>query len=111
VPRLFPGELPILNLGTNSGLSCDPALREALTAVCQESGFSWVVDGRFKGGWITRHYGRPADGIHAVQMELAQRGYTDEARPGLWDPAVAAPLQVHLRHQIETALDWARNER
>ncbi len=111
VPRLFPGELPILNLGTNGGLSCDRSLREVLATVCGESGLSWVVDGRFRGGWITRHYGRPDEGVHAVQMELAQRGYTDEARPGLWDPARAAPLQVHLRRLLETALAWAEGGR
>ena len=107
VPRLFLGELPDLNLGTDEGRSCDPALRETLCAMCAGSGFPWIADGRFKGGWITRHYGRPEDGVHAVQMELAQRGYMDEDRPGAWDPARAAPLQAVLRRMLEAAVAWA----
>ena len=110
VPRLFLGELPVLNLGTDEGRSCDPALRETLCAMCAGSGFPWIADGRFKGGWITRHYGRPEDGVHAVQMELAQRGYMDEDRPGAWDPARAAPLQAVLRRMLEAAVAWARAE-
>jgi formiminoglutamase len=78
VPRLFDGELAHMNLGTNSGLSCDPALQQAVEAICAVSPFSWVSNGRFKGGWITRRYGRPRDGVHAVQMELACRAYMEE---------------------------------
>ena len=78
VPRLFDGELPHLNLGTNSGLSCDASLQQAVEAICAASPFSWVANGRFKGGWITRTYGRPSEGVHALQMELACRAYMDE---------------------------------
>ncbi len=78
IPRLFEGELPQFNLGTNGGATCDPALEAALMQTCAESGHSWVANGRFKGGWTTRHYGQPQNGVHAVQMELAQRGYMDE---------------------------------
>jgi formiminoglutamase len=83
IPRLFEGELPHLNLGTNSGASCDPALQEAIEEVCAVSPFSWVANGRFKGGWITRQYGRPEVGVHAVQMELACRA-TSRSLPGPW---------------------------
>ena len=78
IPRLFEGELPQFNLGTNGGATCDQTLESALAQVCEKSGHSWIANGRFKGGWTTRHYGKPASGIHAVQMELAQRGYMDE---------------------------------
>ncbi len=78
IPRLFEGELPLFNLGTNGGATCDPALEAALLEVCAKSGHSWVANGRFKGGWTTRHYAAPVDGVHAVQMELAMRGYMDE---------------------------------
>ena len=78
VPRLFDGELPHMNIGTNSGASCDPSLQRGIEAVCSASSFSWVANGRFKGGWITRHYGRPDAGVHAVQMELACRAYMEE---------------------------------
>lgn len=78
IPRLFEGELPQFNLGTNSGATCDPALEAELAEVCEKSGHSWIANGRFKGGWTTRHYGAPANGVHAVQMELAMRGYMDE---------------------------------
>jgi formiminoglutamase len=78
IPRLFEGELPQLNLGTHGGASCDPALAKAVEALCTGSPFSHVVNGRFKGGWITRHYGAPDLGVHALQMELACRGYMNE---------------------------------
>ena len=78
IPRLFDGELPQFNLGTNGGTTCDPALEAALAKICEASGQSWIANGRFKGGWTTRHYGAPVDGVHAVQMELAMRGYMDE---------------------------------
>ncbi len=79
VPMLFAGRLPDLNLGTADGASCSARLRQALTdCLSTQSEFNWVVDGRFKGGHITRHYGRPAQGVHAVQLELAQVTYMDE---------------------------------
>ncbi len=79
VPFLFDGRLPDINLGTSSGASCSPQLQQRLTTVLEaQSDYSFVVNGRFKGGYITRHYGRPAEGVEAVQLELAQLNYMDE---------------------------------
>jgi N-formylglutamate deformylase len=79
VPFLFDGRLPDINLGTSGGASCSPELQQRLTSVLEsQSDYSFVVNGRFKGGYITRHYGRPADGVQAVQLELAQLNYMDE---------------------------------
>ena len=109
IPRLFAGELPVLNIGTNDARSCDRELAERVAAICAASRWSWVVDGRFKGGWITRSYGRPADGVHAVQMELALRGYLpDEGDPPRWDADFAAPIQQTLRAVLEGCLAFAR---
>ena len=109
IPRLFPGELPVFNIGTNEGNACDPALTERIAAICAASRWSHVVNGRFKGGWITRTYGRPADGIHAVQMELAMRGYLpDEGDPPQWDADFAKPIQQTLRAVLEACLAFAR---
>ena len=117
IPRLFPGELPVFNLGTNSGRSCSPTLRERLAAALAASGQSFVVDGRFKGGWITRDFGRPEAGVEAVQLELACRAYMDEPRtptpdeanwPGPIDGARAGPTRETLRGLIATLLDWGR---
>ncbi len=115
IPRLFDGALPQFNIGTNSGVACDPALTAAIAEACAASGLGHVVDGRFKGGWITRHYGRPADGVHAVQMELAIRGYLREPTkidetnwPPAFDPDFAAPLAAVLRRALEGALAFAR---
>lgn len=77
VPRLFADELPALNLGTNDGRSCDEGLTARLVDCLEESGRSFVLNGRFKGGYITRHYGAPADGVHAIQLEISQRCYMD----------------------------------
>lgn len=111
VPRLFEGELPQFNIGSFGGASCDAALTDAIAADCD--GQTHVVNGRFKGGWITRHHGDPARGIHAVQMELAIRGYADEAGvwPPQWDPVRAAPLQARLRSILATCLDFAKDQR
>jgi formiminoglutamase len=110
VPRLFDGPLPLFNIGTNSGASCDPALAEAVEAICRASG-STVVDGRFKGGWITRHYGQPQQDVHAIQMELAMRAYLDEVPPAewppAWDEARAEDCITVLRHVLAAAMQFA----
>jgi formiminoglutamase len=114
VPRLFDGELPNFNIGTNGGVTCAPALAEAVEQVCDRTGFSRVTNGRFKGGWTTRHYGRPEGGPHAIQMELACRGYMDEPAepgPGNWppryDPDRAAEMRAALTRVLTACRDFA----
>jgi formiminoglutamase len=114
VPRLFDGALPNFNIGTNGGVTCAPALAQAVEAVCDGTGFSRVTNGRFKGGWTTRHYGRPQDGIHAIQMELACRGYMDEPDepgpmnwPPRYDPGRAAEMHTALTRVLTACLDFA----
>lgn len=108
IPRLFPGTLPTLNLGTNSGASAAPAVEAAATAAMAGSTFTQVVNGRFKGGWITRHYGQPAEHVHALQMEIALSAYLDdEAAPWAFAPDKAASLQAALSAMIEAALTAA----
>ena len=114
VPRLFDGELPLFNIGTNDGRSCAPELERAVAAVCASSTESHVVNGRFKGGWTTRHHGAPEAGIHAIQMELAMRGYLAEPlepKPENWpprpDPARLAHLQPILKRVLDACLAFA----
>ncbi len=84
VPFLFEGLLPVFSIGTNDGVTCSPAIEQGILATCRTArGFDTVLNGRFKGGWTTRHYGRPKENRHAIQMELAQRAYMNEACP--WD--------------------------
>lgn len=109
VPRLFEGELANFNIGTNAGASCAPELARAVEAICDASGLSRVTDGRFRGGWTTRHYGRPETGVHAIQMELAMRSYLDEAVPG-WDERRAAPCQAILRDVLAAAIAFATRD-
>ncbi|HEY8698561.1 MAG TPA: N-formylglutamate deformylase [Rhizomicrobium sp.] len=107
IPRLFDGELPHLNIGTNGGTTCDSRLSEAVEAVCAASGFSSVLDGRFKGGWTTRHYGRPRDGVHAIQLELACRGYVeepDDVSPDNWPAPYSESRAADLRRVLEGIL-------
>jgi N-formylglutamate deformylase len=114
IPRLFDGELPELNIGTNGGATCDPALGRAVTDACASSGRSCVLDGRFRGGWTTRHYGRPEKGIHAIQMEISIRAYADEPAaspdpdnwPPKWDGTRAAALRADLRRIVSTAAEF-----
>ena len=108
VPHLFDGKLPDFNLGTFNGASCDPQLAERLTAVCgRAQGYSHVLNGRFKGGHITRHYGDPANDIHAVQLELAQSTYMEEVEPFVYREDLAQPTQVVLRGLLEEVLAWS----
>lgn len=107
IPRLFEGQLPDLNLGTNDGASCSPRLAQQLTAHCgAQSQFSWVLNGRFKGGYITRAYGKPQENQHAVQLELAQCNYMEEAPPFKWRGDKAAQLQPLLQQLIDTLLQY-----
>lgn len=107
LPWLFEGRLPDLNLGTASGDACTPALRSTLqAALAAQERFSHVVDGRFKGGYITRHYGRPAEGVQAVQMEMCWHCYMDPAPPWRYDAARAADAQAVLRRLVQAMLDW-----
>ncbi len=107
LPWLFEGRLPDLNLGTVDGQSCAASLRAALANVLQsQSQYSAVVDARFKGGYITRHYGRPEDRVHAVQLEMCWRCYMRECPPFLYDEAQAVSLQPLLKTLIQTMIDW-----
>ncbi|MDR0279211.1 MAG: N-formylglutamate deformylase [Paucimonas sp.] len=109
VPHLFDGKLPDFNLGTFNGASCDPELAERLKAVCAGApDYTHVLNGRFKGGHITRHYGDPARDIHAVQLELAQSTYMEEVEPFAYREDLAGPTQVVLRGLLEEVLAWAR---
>ncbi|MEM9531572.1 MAG: N-formylglutamate deformylase [Pseudomonadota bacterium] len=106
VPRLFPGRLPTLNLGSNDGMSCATPVSHAVFAAAQASGYSSIHNGRFKGGFITRHYGRPQESIHALQLEIAQRAYMDESS-GRFAPAKAVQLRTTLRTLLDTFLSSA----
>jgi formiminoglutamase len=118
LPRLFVGELPVFNIGTFEGRSCAPELALAVAAHSANSPFSYVVDGRFKGGWITRHYGRPDHGVHALQMELAFRGFVDEPEtaltPSNWPPTFdddqAAPMRAVLADLLRACIAFARGK-
>lgn len=109
LPRFFEGRLPDFNIGTAAGTSCDPALAQGLVAVAASApGFSYALNGRFKGGHITRHYGEPARNIHAVQLELSQRVYMQESFPYRFDPELAQLVRPSLRGFIGVMLEWAR---
>ena len=104
VPFLFDGRLPDLNLGTAAGASCSASLQNRLSNVLEaQRDYSFVVNGRFKGGYITRHYGRPASGVDAIQLELAQLNYMDE-RTFIYDDRRAGALQGLIRKLLETCL-------
>jgi N-formylglutamate deformylase len=115
IPRLFEGVLPNFNIGTNNGTTCAAALTSAVEDVCDSTGFTRVTNGRFRGGYTTRHYGRPQDGIHALQMELACRGYMREplqaVAQGQWptpyDDAVAEPMRTALTRVLQACIKFA----
>ncbi|MGV0911800.1 N-formylglutamate deformylase [Martelella sp. FOR1707] len=103
IPFLFEGKLPDFNIGTNLGVTCAPEFEAAAQSVVAHApGYDHAVNGRFKGGWTTRHYGKPATGVHAIQMELAQSTHlTTEAPPFAYDEAKAEKLRRHLQDILE----------
>ena len=106
IPRLFEGTLPGLNLGTDGGATADPALERLVAGAMAASPFSWVVNGRFRGGWTTRHHGARAD-VHALQMEVAQSAYlAAEAPPWTLDGAKADALRAILAPILAALTDW-----
>lgn len=115
VPRLFAGTLPIFNIGTNSGASCSAELTSAVESVCRATGMTWITNGRFKGGYTTRHYGHPERGVHALQMELACRSYIREPEgactldnwPPHYDETTAAPAREVLTRIVAACISFA----
>ena len=107
VPRFFSGTLPDLNLGTADGRSCGAGIGEALME--KVAGYSAVLNGRFKGGYITRTYGAPASGIHAVQLELSEATYMEEVFPFKFEDRLATRLRPQLRALIEEFCRLARD--
>lgn len=108
LPRFFEGRLPQLNLGTASGQSCAPAVQGiAADVLAAASAFTSVVNGRFKGGYVTRHYGKPGQGVHALQLEIAQDAYMQADAPYAWNPRIAQRLQQQvLKPLIDGLLSW-----
>ncbi len=106
VPRLFEGVLPALNIGSFDEQSADSRITSRVASVAEQSGYELSVNGRFKGGYITRHYGRPDDRVHALQLEIAQRAYMDEDRRQ-YDDDKAATLIATVRPMLETFLSAA----
>jgi N-formylglutamate deformylase len=115
IPRLFTGTLPHFNIGTFAGASCAPELTAQIERICDRAPFARVTNGRFKGGYTTRHYGRPQQGVHAVQMELACRGYLREPQgevdasnwPCPWDEGIAAPMCALLQQLLTACVAFA----
>jgi N-formylglutamate deformylase len=122
IPRLFTGTLPHFNIGTFAGASCAAALTGRIEALCDGTDLTRVTNGRFKGGYTTRHYGRPQEGVHALQMELACRGYLREPAgevdvsnwPCPWDEGFASPMRAVLERVLTACIGFAaaaRSER
>lgn len=110
IPWLFNGRLPDLNIGTDEGRSCAPALQESAFGTAAASGYTHVLNGRFKGGWTTRHYGRVAEGVHAIQLEIAQSAYlVTEVAPFDYDDAKAARLRETLAAMLARLAAVARS--
>lgn len=108
IPFLFEGRLPDFNVGTNLGATCDPVIERLVNACCEQAaGYSSILNGRFKGGWTTRHYGHPAEGVHVIQMELAQSAYlTAEAPPWEYHTAKTTQLRVVLGDILQQLTEW-----
>jgi N-formylglutamate deformylase len=111
VPRLFEGKLWDLNLGSANGNSCAPGMAEAALKAASSGGYSAVLNKRFVGGHITRHYGQPANDVHALQMELTWGNYMDETPPYAYRPEKAEKLQAVLKNVLQALLDWGKRRK
>ena len=108
VPLLFEGSLPDFNMGTQHGSTCPPSMSDRVGQFCQGlSGYSYVDNGRFIGGYITRHYGRPSS-VNSLQLELSQATYMDESEMS-WQAETADQVAHEIHRLIEVLLDWSRN--
>ncbi|MEQ8366235.1 N-formylglutamate deformylase [Yoonia vestfoldensis] len=107
IPFLFDGTLPDFSIGTNQGTTCAPQIAKKTLDICEKAkGYTVTLNGRFKGGWTTRHYGRPAQNLHAIQMELAQSTYMIERAPWTYVDEIADQTRRHLQNILETLSDW-----
>ncbi|MEM6825377.1 MAG: N-formylglutamate deformylase [Pseudomonadota bacterium] len=107
IPFLFEGRLPDFNTGTNNGDTCASSIESDVDEICRRArGYTSVLNGRFKGGWTTRHHGRPAAAQHALQMELAQSTYMQEVPPWTYLPERAAALRTHLKTILDRLIRW-----
>ena len=107
LPRFFEGKLSDFNLGTAKGESCDKELQNLLAgALSKYSNYSLAVNGRFKGGYITRHYGNPREGVHAFQLELSTSTYMDEEPVFKWREDLADLVRPSLKHLMQVAINW-----
>ncbi len=110
IPFLFDGRLPVFNIGTNAGTTCAPQIEALALSACHACGLETVLNGRFKGGWTTRHYGQPRAGVHAIQMEIAQRAYlAAETAPWDYAPKVAEPTRRTLYNLLQSLDTLARS--
>ena len=101
LPFLFEGQLPDLNLGTNSGTTCAPEIEKTAVEVCSSAeGYNSVLNERFKGGWTTRYYGDPENGIHTIQLEISKRTYMNEFHPWIYNGEKAKNLRIHLKNLL-----------
>lgn len=107
IPFLFEGTLPDFNIGTNEGKTCSHEIEQSVHAICANAtGYTNVLNGRFKGGWTTRHYGRPEDNIHAIQMELAQSTHLkSESHPYSYDDVKAEKIRIHLKNILQVLIE------
>jgi len=110
VPRLFDGRLPALNQGTNHGLSCAPAVQRGAVEQLAASGYAHAVNGRFIGGYITRHYAKPEQGRHVLQMEIAQDAYMDGTTPESYNFLKAVAVKATLRRLLGALTGLASRE-
>jgi N-formylglutamate deformylase len=112
LPRFFEGKLPDLNVGTAKGASCAPQLGQRIHEIAQAvPGHTSVLNGRYTGGYITRRYGDPTAGFHAVQLEMTWCSYMQEQWPFEYLPQRADAIQPHLRRMLEAMLAFARERR
>jgi len=103
IPRLFEGKLPDLNIGTADGTACAVVMQDAVHRELRQQPYTWAVNGRFKGGYITRHYGDPAQNVHAIQLEMCQSTYMDESYPYAWRDDEAGQVAAVVERLVRSA--------
>jgi N-formylglutamate deformylase len=102
VPTIRPHPFPDLILGDGNGKTAHPRILEAAWRALKQGPFQVSLNDPFQGGYITRHYGNPEAGAHALQLEMSQDIYLDDQNRQV--PHKVDRLKKVLRGTLESLL-------
>ncbi len=97
-------KFPDLILGDADGTSASPGLIETVLGGLDHSDYSVSHNHPFKGGYITRHFGRPSENQHALQLEMTKMNYMDDSEMS-YDKSRAEKIRALLKSIFEKLIE------